>query len=121
MGCCSSKDSFNYDQIPQKTTDFESVILYNKRKPYENEIQDIAESIAIEPFAKDRELKLRKLDGVEIDKNDIHMILRALKNDNEKIDFIKKYRNNFTNVQSADIIPFVRSKEKKKEIENLYS
>lgn len=121
MGCCYSDDSFNYDKAPSTTHNFESVVLLSKRKPYENEIQDIAESIAIEPFSKDRESKIKKLDGIELDKSDVQMILRALKNDNEKIDFIKKYRNNFSNTQSADLVIFVRSKEKKKEIEKLFS
>lgn len=120
MGCCSSKDTFDYDKAPTKTQDLESVILYSKRKPNDSEIQDIAESIAIEPFAKDRASKLRSLDGIELDKGDVQMILRALKNDHEKLDFIKKYRNNFSNVQSIDITPFIRSKEKKKEIENFF-
>ena len=120
MGCCSSNDDFNYDKVPTTPQNFESVTLYNRRKPTENEIQDIAQSIAIEPFSKDRYSKLRKLDGIEINKNDVQMILKALKNDKEKLDFVKTYRSGFINVQSSDIIPFVRSNDKKREIENLY-
>lgn len=118
MGCCSSK---YYEPMPASTSvELDNkVVHYTRRQPNEGEIEEIADAISLETFQKNRTSLLRKVEGIELDVRSSMLLIRALKNDAERVEFIRNYSSNFNGLKADDVSPLIRSSEKMAEIEKI--
>ena len=118
MGCCQS-----VDYVPiQRSTSVEldnKLVHYTRRQPNEGEIEEIADTISLETFQKNRTALLRKVEGIELDVKNSILLIRALKNDTERVEFIRNYSSNFNGLKAEDVSPLIRSSDKMAEIEKI--
>ena len=120
--CCSHSSAAKYDDLARMESSqapIQPVAFYTRRPPKEGEIEEIAEALSVESFQKNRALLLRKVEGIELDIKNSLLLIRALKTDNEKVDFIRNYCSNFNGLKADDVSPFIRSYEKMQEIEKI--
>ncbi|EAX90414.1 hypothetical protein TVAG_488680 [Trichomonas vaginalis G3] len=102
MGCCNSRsyEQMTLDPAPVNT---KPSAYYFRRQPKPNEIEELAESLSLETFQKYRAYMLKKIDDVELDNSKALLLMRSLKLDNEKVDFIRLYSCNFKDVNKEDL------------------
>lgn len=86
-----------------------STVQYTLRKPNVGEIEELANSISLESFSKDRLDLLRKLQPIELSVQDFQLILRALKTDTERMSFITEYTSNCPNLTRKDVSKYLRT------------
>lgn len=89
------------------------------RKPVEDEIEQIIQSIAVETFQKERKSILQRLDDTEISHSDVMRILRVLNSDSEKFDFIKLCHKNIISPDAIQISSEFHNPSKKKQVMDL--
>lgn len=116
MGCCGSKqyEHLMFDD-PQPMRNPPG--YYTRRKPRPNEVEELAEALSLETFQKNRAYLLRKVEDLELDNSKVVLLLRSLKLDNERIEFIKTYHANFKNVKRNDMMYTFRNQNKFAEVD----
>ena len=120
--CCSRFTAAKYDDFARiESTQVVSppVAFYTRRQPKEGEIDEIAEALNVESFQKNRQLLLRKVEGIELNQKDALLLIRALKTDNEKVEFIKNFSSNFNGLKAEDVSPYIRNYDRMHEIEKI--
>ena len=120
--CCSRFTAAKYDdfsRIESTQAGVPTVSFYTRRPPKEGEIDEIAEAINVESFQKNRQLLLRKVEGIELNSRDALLLIRALKTDNEKVEFIKNFSSNFNGLKAEYVTPYIRNYDRMQEIEKI--
>lgn len=119
LSCCRGKKAIEYDQVLVRPDEADAGTTFNQRDAKDGEIQEIASRLSLEPFLKERRNILKAIFPIRLKSEEVLIILRALKTENERYCFIDQYKDNIGSVDAEEVLVLFRGEDRKEEVKKL--